>query len=163
MLLQVVKFLVDKDKLAHKLKEFYLLETFQVQYYQAQLSDAKDEYYRKAFQKMVNIERGHAEYFAQELRLKGIELPQVAEPFFMAAGRLLGESVELAGSYNTCRLGVVLENRAIDTYRDFIIKDWGDPVLRDTLMDYLIDEEFHTLWMQDYMRHLSPAPNSNQG
>ena len=23
-------------------------------------------------------------------------------------------------------------------------------------MEYLIDEEFHTLWMEDYMRHLAP-------
>jgi demethoxyubiquinone hydroxylase (CLK1/Coq7/Cat5 family) len=147
---------VKKNELAHKLKEFYLLETFQVTYYKAQLSEAKDEYYRKAFEKMVQIESGHADYFAQQLREQGIEPPQVTAPLFKIAGTLLGETVDLTGPYNTCRLGVALEHRAADTYRDFIMKAWVHENLRDTLMDYLLDEEFHTLWMEDYMRHLAP-------
>ena len=152
---------MDKDKIDQKLKEFYLLETFQVQYYQAQLSESRDVYYRKAFEKMVKIEAGHAEFFEQKLWERGIEKPPIIEPFYKAAGRLLGESIELAGRHNTLRLGVALENKAIESYRDFIIKDWGDPSLRDTLLDYLIDEEFHTLWMQDFMKNLVPEQNTN--
>lgn len=145
---------MKKDELAYKLKEFYLLETFQVQYYRAQLSESKDEYYRKAFEKMVKIESIHAEYFAQKLREYGIEQPQIVDPVFKAAGRFLGEAAEFTGQYNTCRLGVALETKAMEMYRDFAIKAWKDSSLRDTLMDYLIDEEFHTLWMQDYLRNM---------
>lgn len=145
---------MDRQGLIYKLREFYLLEVFQVRYYTSQLSASQDEYYRKAFEKMVKIERGHADYFAQRLLEEGVDPPQAVEPLFKVAGRLLGESVELAGPYNTCRLGVALENKAMEMYRDFIMKAWGDPGLRNTLMEYHLDEEFHTLWMRDYMRHL---------
>ncbi|HHX94939.1 MAG TPA: ferritin-like domain-containing protein [Clostridia bacterium] len=147
---------MNENKLAYKLKEFYILETFQVRYYQAQLSAPQDEYYRKAFEKMVKVESGHAHFFAQQLLERGLEIPHVAEPLFKFAGRLLGETVELTGPYNTCKLGVALEGKAMEMYREFIMKAWGDEKLRDTLMEYLIDEEFHTLWMEDYMRHLAP-------
>jgi len=146
---------MDYNELAYKLKEFYILETFQVRYYKAQLSAPQEEYYRKAFEKMVKVESGHADFFAQMIQEEGIELPPVVEPLFKVAGRLLGESVELTGPYNTCRLGVALENKAMEMYRDFIMRSWGMPKLRDTLMEFHLDEEFHTLWMQDYMRHLS--------
>lgn len=146
---------MDQKELAYKLKEFYVLETFQVRYYQAQLSSPQGEYYRKAFEKMVKVESGHADFFAQMIREEGLELPPVVEPLFKVAGRLLGESVELTGPYNTCRLGVALENKAMEMYRDFILRSWSMPKLRDTLMEYHLDEEFHTLWMLDYMRHLS--------
>ena len=154
---------MNQGKLAHRLKEFYILETFQVKYYSAQLSTSPDEYYRKAFDKMVSIESEHVDYFAQKLVEEGIELPQIVEPVFKMAGKLLGESVEFTGPFNTLRLGIKLESRAIEKYRYFILKGWGDQGLREKLMDHLLDEEYHTLWMQDYLRHLFPAPNSSIG
>jgi bacterioferritin len=66
------------------------------------------------------------------------------------AGRILGEAVELAGPASACKLGVALENKAIDKYREFIIKKWGDEELQSTLMQYLLDEEFHMLWMKKH-------------
>ncbi len=55
-------------------------------------------------------------------------------------------------SYNACKLGVALENRAIEMYKKFIMESWDEPVLRDALMDFLVDEEFHTLWLDDYAK-----------
>jgi len=150
---------MNRYEYEYKLKEFYILETFQVRYYLAQLGSSRDEYYRKAFEKMVQIEEGHARYFGDKLWREGIEVPPVVEPLFKFAGRLLGETVELTGPYNTCKLGVALEEKAMEMYRQFIIGGWGDKELREVLMGYLIDEEFHALWMEEYMRHLSPAPN----
>jgi hypothetical protein len=54
---------MERNNLSHSLREFYLLVRFQVQYYQAQLSSSHNEYYRAAFAKMVQIEKGHADYF----------------------------------------------------------------------------------------------------
>lgn len=150
---------MNRNEYEHKLKEFYILETFQVRYYIAQLNSSQDEYFRKAFEKMVQIEDGHAQYFADKMRREGLEVPPVVEPLFKFAGRLLGETVELTGPYNTCRLGVALEGKAMEMYRQFIMRGWGDKDLRDVLMGYLVDEEFHTLWMEEYMRHLAPIPN----
>ncbi|MHB8124603.1 MAG: demethoxyubiquinone hydroxylase family protein [Desulfitobacteriaceae bacterium] len=143
-------------KLISRLKEFYILETFQVAYYEAQLSSSTDEYYSNAFKKMVQIESGHADFFANKLDQAKVTVPVVVGSVFELAGSLLGETVESTGPYNTCKLGVALENKAMETYRSFIseAKDKNYSILRDTLMEYLLDEEFHTLWLRDYMKKL---------
>ncbi|HZK24948.1 MAG TPA: demethoxyubiquinone hydroxylase family protein [Oscillospiraceae bacterium] len=142
---------INKDELLARLKEFYLLEKFQVQYYQAQLSAANDAYFQCAFTKMVQIESGHADYFAKKLIEAKVELPQARTSLLQLAGRLLGESVELTGAKQTCKLGIALESKAIEMYQKFILEAWDEQKLRNTLMEYLLDEEFHTLWMKDYL------------
>ena len=141
------------DKIIFSLKEFYILEKFQVALYQSQADSATDEYYKKAFSKMVAIEQGHADYFATMLKQANEKVPQIVGSVFDLTGELLGESVELLGRHHTCKLGAALESKAIKMYREFIrnankknLKD-----LKDTLIDYLLDEEFHTFWLVDYM------------
>jgi bacterioferritin (cytochrome b1) len=70
------------------------------------------------------------------------------------AGRILGESIEATGPIQTCRLGIALETRAMKMYRKFIMNAWVSKELRNTLLEYLLDEEFHTLWMKDYLRQI---------
>lgn len=141
-------------KLITRLKEFYTLETFQVAFYQAQISTSTNEYYSKAFEKMVQIESGHADFFAQLLDKSNIEVPKVIGSVFEFAGGLLGDLVGSTGSANTCKLGIALENKAMETYRTFISesKEKHYSELRNTLMEYLLDEEFHALWLRDYMQ-----------
>ncbi len=136
---------MEKKELAYKLKEFYLLEKLQVDYYKAQLSEAKDKYYRKAFSKMAKIEEGHVNFFVQKMARENIQIPEAFGSLFKIAGRILGESVELTGPVNTCKLGIALEKKAMEMYRMFIMKSWVDQQLRNDLMDFLIDEEFHKL------------------
>ncbi|TGE33703.1 ferritin-like domain-containing protein [Desulfosporosinus sp. Sb-LF] len=147
------------DKLIFRLKEFYTLETFQVAFYETQVSASTDEYYNKAFEKMVQIERGHADFFAQVLEKAQIEVPTFVGSIFKLAGNFVGEMVGSTGPDNTCKLGVALENKAIETYRTFIMESKSKHYteLRTTLMEYLLDEEFHTLWLSDYMTHRIPA------
>ncbi|WP_308899394.1 demethoxyubiquinone hydroxylase family protein [Candidatus Desulfosporosinus nitrosoreducens] len=141
------------NKLIARFKEFYTLETFQVAFYKAQANSATDEYYRRAFEKLVQIEQGHADYFANEIGNANEEVPSLTGSFFQLAGNLLGESVEPLGRHNTCKLGAALENEAIKKYRMFIkeCKTKNYLIFKYTLMDYLLDEEFHTLWLKDYM------------
>lgn len=143
------------DTLIFRLKEFYTLETFQVAYYKAQVSSAPDEYYSKAFEKMVKIEQTHADFFANKIEQANETFPTVMGSLFDIAGNLLGETVESTGQYYTCKLGIALENKAIETYRNFITeskeKKYG--ILYDNLMENLLDEEFHTLWLTDYMNN----------
>lgn len=145
------------DKLIFRLKEFYTLETFQVAFYEAQISTSTDEYYCKAFEKMVQIEGGHANFFAQVLDKAQIELPTITGSLFELAGGFVGEMVGSTGQHNTCKLGIALENKAMKAYRTFITesKNKHYSELRDTLMEYLLDEEFHMLWLRDYMTHHS--------
>ncbi|WP_238455506.1 hypothetical protein [Desulfolucanica intricata] len=64
------------------------------------------------------------------------------------------ESIELTGSINTCKLGVTLKSIAMEMYHSVIIKTWVDQSLRDKLMEFLLDEEFHKLWMKNYLNNL---------
>lgn len=141
------------NKLILRLKEFYTLETFQVAFYEAQASSALDEYYGKAFAKMVQIEQGHADFFANKIEQANEIVPSLVGALSQFAGNLVGETAESTGQHNTCKLGVALENKAMEAYRTFITesKDKHYEILRDTLMEYLLDEEFHTLWLKDYM------------
>jgi demethoxyubiquinone hydroxylase (CLK1/Coq7/Cat5 family) len=144
------------EKLISRLKEFYTLETFQVAYYQEQIESSTNEYYSKAFQKMVQIESGHAEFFAEQLDKANIELPDLAGSLFSIAGSFLGDMVGSTGPRYTCKVGVALENKAIKTYKSFIQESSHKnySILSGTLMEYLLDEEFHTLWLQNYMENL---------
>ena len=140
------------NKLIFRLKEFYTLENFQVAFYNAQLNSATDEYYKTAFERMVQIEQGHADYFADKIIQANEEVPSLVGSVFLTAGSLVGETLESIGKHNTCKFGVFLENRAMDMYRDFIHesneKDYIK--IKKTLMEYLLDEEFHTFWLRDY-------------
>lgn len=142
-------------KLITRLKEFYTLETFQVAFYQAQISSSANEYYNKAFEKMVQIESGHADFFAELLDKSNVEIPTVIGSVFEFAGGLLGNMIESTGTASTCKLGIALEKKAMEAYQTFITesKEKRYSELRGTLMEYLLDEEFHTLWLQDYMEN----------
>lgn len=143
------------DKFISSLETFYKLETFQVAFYQAQISTSTDEYYRKAFEKMAQIESSHVDFFTQVLNKAQLEIPTFAGSLFELAGSFVGEMVESTGANNTCKLGVALENMAIEAYRTFITesKNKNYLIIRDTLMEYLLDEEFHTLWLKNYMNN----------
>ncbi|MGC7870919.1 demethoxyubiquinone hydroxylase family protein [Desulfosporosinus sp. SYSU MS00001] len=141
-------------KLLTRFKEFYTLETFQVAYYQEQINASTDEYYCYAFEKMAQIESGHVAFFAEELDKANVELPVIKGSVFNLAGTFLGDVVRSTGSHNTCKLGVALENKAIETYQAFIHEciDKKYSILRRNLMEYRLDEEFHSLWLQSYMK-----------
>lgn len=143
------------NKLVFRLKQFYILETFQVSFYKAQVASASDEYYGQAFAKLVQVEQGHADFFAGKITQAKADIPTFVGSMFELAGNFVGESVESLGQHNTCKLGVALENKAMAEYRTFIAESKSNhyAILRETLMEYLLDEEFHTLWLRDYMNH----------
>jgi len=141
-----------QKNLISKLLAFYRLEEFQVAYYQAQLSSSEGEYFRRAFSRMVDIENSHAQYFSRKLNQMGIPTPKITGSLFTLAGSILGESVELTGSLNACKLGVALEKHALKEYKKFIIEAVDYPELYNTLWQFYLDEEFHTLWMEDYLQ-----------
>ncbi len=144
---------MDK-KFILRLKEFYTLETFQVAFYEAQVSSSTNEYETIAFEKMVKVEGFHLNFFAQILDKAKIGRPTFTGSLLALAGGYVGEEIPSIGSKHSCKLGVALENKAITTYLAFIEecmdKNYSD--IRDTLMEFQLEEEFHTLWLKDYMR-----------
>ena len=144
----------DNKNLTSKLLAFYKLEEFQVAYYRAQLSSSQGILPQGLFSRMVDIESNHAQYFAKKLNELGVDTPKVTGSLFTLAGSILGETVELTGSINTCKLGVNLEKHAMKMYRDFIMETQCFPDIHNTLWQFYLDEEFHTLWMEDYLKKI---------
>lgn len=146
---------MDK-RLIYRLKEFYTLETFQVAYYQAQVDASTDEYYTKVFEKLVKIEQGHIDYFANKIELANETVPVLVGSIFDLAGSILGETAEAMGQMNTCKYGAALEKKAMQEYQTFIqeCKENNYFTLNNDLMEYLLDEHFHALWLADYSEKL---------
>lgn len=144
---------MDKQ-IIHRLKHIYELEKFQIAYYTSQLSSTDDKYYLKAFTKMAKIEEDHAEFFAQKLAKADLEVPKVKGALAEIAGSFVGESLEFFGPQETCKLGITLANRALSAYQQLIEETKGEPELQNKLMEFLLDQQFHALWLHNYALRL---------
>lgn len=145
------------EKLASHLKEFYTLETFQVAFYKEQMAAETDDYHIKAFEKLSNIEAGHVNYFAEILDKAQIELPGLIGSFFQMAGKFLGVTViSGAGIEANYKLGIALETKAAQDYRKFIEENRQKKYseINNRLLENLLDEEFHLLWLRESLKQL---------
>ena len=145
---------MDFEQLTVKLHEFYLLEVFQVQLYQAQVNSFPDEYNARAFAKMAEIEQGHVDYYAERMREYSIGIPEVADDVFSFAGFVTAKTLDLLSLKERYQLGVTLESKAITMYHDFIKMADGDQPLQKMLWYYLIDEEFHKFWCKANLKKI---------
>ena len=62
------KRIVERAQMLFKLKEFYLLEIYQVDFYRDQVPSFDEERARMAYTHMAVVEQGHVDYFAGKLR-----------------------------------------------------------------------------------------------
>ena len=152
-----------EEQIIHRLKHLYELEKFQIAFYMSQLSSTEDKYYHKAFTKIVETERNHANFFAHKLAKADITIPKVGGTLADIAGSILGESLELTGPANTCKMGVALEKKALLAYHNLIDELREEPEEREKLMGFLLEEEFHALWLQDYGKRLRQKECQNSG
>jgi rubrerythrin len=144
-----------REEIIDLLKHLYELEKFQLSYYTSQLSSTEDGFYHKAFLTMAETENKHVGFFVAKLKDAGHELPKVGGTLAEIAGSILGESLELAGPANACKVGVALENKALLAYHQLLPEIKEDREFRDHLLEFLLEEEFHTLWLQDYAKRLA--------
>ncbi len=151
------------EQIIHRLKHIYELEKFQIAFYISQLSSIEDKYYHKAFTKLVETERKHATFFAYKLAKADIPIPKVGGTLADIAGSIVGESLELTGPTNTCKMGVALEKKTLLAYHNLIDELRGEPETREKLMEFLLEEEFHALWLQDYGKRLNQKEYQNSG
>lgn len=140
---------LERDQLLLKLKEFHLLEIYQVDFYRGLISSFDDERTRMAYTHMAAIEQGHVDYFAGKLREMGVEPSGAFGDLAALAGRLTAKVMDLTVPENRHRLGVFYETTASRMYLEFInlVKGEGDGELHKTLWFFRTDEEFHLNWM----------------
>ncbi|MGE5549999.1 MAG: ferritin-like domain-containing protein [Bacteroidota bacterium] len=149
-------------ELGFKLKEFYLLELYQVKMFGDQLPALTDDHLRYAFTVMVERERIHLDYFAGKLQEIGAEKPVLAGDLFGFAGTVSAKALDLFTLEERYKFGIFAETKAIEMYTDFVRRaEAEDRSLAEMLWRYQIDEELHKGWFAaqlEALRKHAPQP-----
>lgn len=137
-----------------QLKRIYELEKFQITYYISQISSTQESILDKALSKIIQTDKEHINFFVHIFAGAYIEIPKITSAIADIAGSIVGESMELTGQANTCKIGVALEEKVLSAYYELIKENDLESKLQDQLTDFKLDKEFHMLWLQHYAQHL---------
>jgi len=145
---------MEKSKLLFKLKEFYTLEVYQLDLYKSQLKSLEEPHIRKAYEVMVQREQEHVDFFAQKINEYNETPSIITEKAFEAAGFVTGKALDLMSLKDRYKLGIAVENKAVDMYKSFIqmvVNDPGLAGLANQLWHNLVEEEFHQYWFKEHL------------
>ena len=148
---------MDRDKLLYKLKEFYTLEVYQLGLYKSQLKALEEPHIRKAYELLVMREQEHVDFFAQKISEYNETPSVIIDSAFDAAGFITGKALDLLCLKDRYKLGMAVENKAVDMYEVFIQMASNDPELSDLanrLWYHLVDEEFHQYWFKEHLSRI---------
>ncbi|MFZ5944764.1 MAG: demethoxyubiquinone hydroxylase family protein [Bacillota bacterium] len=132
-----------------RVKEFYLLELLQLKMYESQLHTLENDYVRHAYERMVELEQGHVDFFKNYLIENNSDIPSIPGSLMSLAGKFIGHSLDLTSADNRYKIGAAVESKAIEMYHAFILETWDDKNFNRRLWHNMIDEEFHLLWFKD--------------
>lgn len=140
--------------LVTRVKEFYLLETFQLALYSSQIASLENEYIEKAYERILELERHHVDFYKNLLHDLGEDVPKTAGTLTSMAGHFVGgTTLDFTTAENRYKLGMAVENKAIEMYRVFIMESWAYPDIRKKAFHNMVDEELHLLWFKDNLKH----------
>lgn len=144
-----------------RLKEFYILEVLQFTLYESQMGALQNEYVEHAYERMVELERQHVDFFKEILQQHNHDIPVISGEITSLASHFLGGILlDLTTVENRYKLGIAVEAKAIEMYRAFIMETWEYPDLCKRLWHNMIDEEFHLLWYKDNLSHATSLVKS---
>lgn len=144
-----------------RLKEFYLLEMFQLTLYESQLGSLQNEYIENAYKRIIELERHHVDFYKDTLLKYGGDVPKLSGSVTALAGRFVGGAVlDLTRAENRYKLAIAAESKAIEMTRIFIVEAWEHPDICKRLWHNMIDEEFHLLWFKDNLKHAASLVQS---
>lgn len=148
---------LDFEQLSFKLREFFLLETYQLQLYSCQIGSLPDEYTAYAFERMRELEQRHVDYFAEKMEEKGIAKPEIAGDTFGFLGFASAKALDLMSLKERYQTGIMVESKAAEMYYEFIQMAAGDPQLVRMLWHNRTDEEFHKFWFRANLEKIELA------
>ncbi|HBW33843.1 hypothetical protein [Desulfosporosinus sp. BICA1-9] len=145
---------MNNKQIIGQLKQIYELEKFQINYYTSQISSTQNSLLDKALSKIIQTDKEHTDFFVHIFTDENIEIPKIATTIADIAGSIIGESMELTGQANTFKIGVSLEEKALSAYYELLKENDLESKLKDKLIDFKLDKEFHMLWLQHYAQYL---------
>jgi demethoxyubiquinone hydroxylase (CLK1/Coq7/Cat5 family) len=153
---------MKRNHLLNKLKEFHVLESYQVYLYGSQLKALEDMHIKKAYERFIMTEQEHVDYYDLKLRELGSS-PLIITPAFAAAGFVTGKALDLLNIMDRYKLGISVENKAVQMYFSFIEMSAKDPELAElnnTLWSFMVDEETHQFWFKEQLSKMSHFHNN---
>lgn len=145
---------MDPDQLAFKLREFYLLEIYQLKLFSHQVNSLPDAYSTYAHERMVELEQRHVDYFAEKMLEKGIAKPEIADDSFSFAGFVSAKALDLFSLEERYKLGMAVETKAAEMYLELINEVQDDQEFVRMLWHNHTDEEFHKFWFRANLEKL---------
>ncbi len=145
---------MNTDEIIAKLNWFYSLELNQVDLYMAQSKKVEDIYISKVLERASYIEQQHVDNIAAQIQKKGSTptvLGDIIAPLFGKAG---GNMTAAFGVVPLLKADILLEQKAMSDYKDFILKVGHDNELFSLLWANLIDEDLHTAWFLSKVQEL---------
>ena len=143
---------MDRADLGLKLKQFYLLESYQVNLFGDQIPSLPDEHAIRVFGRMVERERHHVHYVTERLEAYGFDIPHPTDDAAGFAGFISAKAVSLLPVEERYRINAEVEAMACEHYEKFITAVKDDQPLTDMLWHNLVDEEFHKHWFEGNLR-----------
>lgn len=139
---------MEFEQLSFKLREFYVLEMYQLKLFGDQIGSLPDEYTAYAFERMKELEQRHVDYFAEKMDELGIGKPEIAGDAFGLAGFVSAKALDLLSLKERYQTGLAVESKAAEMYYEFIKMAEGDQQLVRMLWHNRTDEEFHKFWFK---------------
>jgi len=147
---------LDKKKLLYKLKEFSALEAYQVKLYQSQIQALEDPHIKHVYERFVMREQEHRDFITQQLEGLGAGI-NIASPAFTFAGIVSGKTLDFLSLKDRYKLGIAVEQKAVQMYHEFIEMTRHDPELSELnkkLAYFMVDEETHQFWFKEHLTRL---------
>lgn len=142
----------DRADLGLKLKQFYLLESYQVNLFGDQIPSLPDEHAVRVFDRMVERERHHVHYVAERLEAYGFDIPHPTDDAAGFAGFISAKAICLLPLGERYKINAKVETEACKMYEELIAAVKDDKPLADMLWHNLVDEEFHQHWFEANLR-----------
>ncbi|WP_028306959.1 ferritin-like domain-containing protein [Desulfitibacter alkalitolerans] len=150
---------MNQQQIINKLNWFYSLELNQVDLYMAQSKRVGDIYFSKVFERAAYIEQQHVDNIAEKIKELGSKPTILGDVMAPILGKISGNIVSTAGILPMLKANILLEQKAISDYKDFILKAGKDPELFNLLWSNLIDEDFHVSWFSRKVQELEEKPH----
>lgn len=139
---------MEKEELIKSLNWFYSLELNQVDLYLAQNKKFKDQYGGMVFERVAEIEQGHADLVSSKIQELGGTPTSLGEVISPIIGTSLGTILSMKGLDMALRINIKLEEKAKSDYSQLIArveKDGESPEsdLCKLLKYNYVDEDLH--------------------
>ncbi len=145
---------MNKEEIISKLNWFYSLELNQVDLYMAQSKKVREIYLSKVLERAAYIEQQHVDNIAEKIKELGSKPTVLGDVIAPILGKVGGNIISLTGIKSILKANILLEQKAMTDYKDFISRVGKDSELFGLLWSNLIDEDFHTSWFSSKVQEL---------